>query len=154
MVTNHIIGRYRSRIVSFYTFVMRPTSKYETEKTYIVLQVMLPKKYTHIFVRPTTSLTALRISRAMPSSLEKHTFESMGFNEQYDIYSHPDDALSSFELIEPQFMELLMNMQNKYSFEVVDTILYFYAVHSPQVIADDYDELFTILDEVCKRMER
>lgn len=139
-INNHVIGYYRDKIVEFYTFVPVPNSI-----NYVVAQVALPIKYNDILVKKKN-----RFLNSNPSGLRRIKTESNDFDEKFCLWAHPQDQVSSFELLTPNFMEKIYELPFELNIEVVGSFLYFYAESRKDV---DYDKMLEILSWAFDEMK-
>jgi hypothetical protein len=149
IINNIVKGVYHVLPIEMFTVTQVVHSKQTRYLTrYLVAQSVLPKSYHHIYVRHKSSA----LDTTLTDELRVHEFESSHFNNLFEVLSDTRDNISAFELIEPQFMEFLMQMKHRYSFEIIDTSMYFYSIHDKNILADDYGELFEVIKEAYKRM--
>lgn len=143
-VNNHTIGMIGNILVQLYTYVPDASSG---GVQYTIGQINLPRSYDNIIVeskaKPFDLGAALSnwfsqtISRR---GYKKYTFEWQDFNNRYNVYATDVDRLATFELINPQFMAKLYDLNAHVSIEVVDSIVYFYTTDKV-----NYADLMTIL---------
>lgn len=139
-INNHVIGYYRDKIVEFYTFIPSPNST-----NYVVAQVALPIKYNDILVKKKN-----RFFNSDPSGLRRIKTESNDFDEKFCLWAHPEDQVSSFELLTPNFMEKIYELPFELNIEVVGSFLYLYAESRKDV---DYDKMLEILSWAFDEMK-
>lgn len=139
-INNHVIGYYRDKIVELYTFIPNPNSV-----NYIVAQVTLPIKYNDILVKKKN-----RFLNSDPSGLRRIKTESNDFEEKFCLWAHPEDQVSSFELLTPNFMEKIYELPFELNIEVVGSFLYFYVEGRNNV---DYDKMLEILSWAFDEMK-
>jgi hypothetical protein len=75
------------------------------------------------------------------SGLRKIELESNAFNREFLVYSDREDAVTTFELLHPAYMEYIMGLPYRVSIEVVGNTVYFYTTDKDI----DYDKLLEIL---------
>jgi hypothetical protein len=138
-VNNHVIGLYKTSIIEFYTYLPNKASR----ESYVVAQAFLPKTYTDIIVHHKQGFKSFK-----PSGLQKIEMEWPDFNKKYDVYATSMDQVTSFELLNPAFMEKVEALPFKLNIEVVDNVVYLFT----QDTMDDYTPMLTILSDAFKEM--
>lgn len=143
-INNHVIGSFKGKIVEFYTFIPNPQSF--SKKNYIVAQAILPIKYKDILVRRKRILFNFS-----PRGLRRIRTESNDFDRKFCLWAHPQDQISSFELLTPDFMVKIYDLPFELNIEIVDNVLYFYAESRKDI---DYDVMLDLLGRAFDDMER
>lgn len=116
-VNNHVIGLYKeSLLVQLYTY-----SAFEKAKPRVIAQVNVPKTYGNIVVRRKKG--APRLDKR---GLVRVETEWIQFNQQYEVYATNTEQATSFELLNPTYMEQLAALPFAVSIEVVDNVIYLY----------------------------
>ncbi len=132
-INNHVIGMYKNKIVEFYSIIF---TRGATE--YFIGQAILPKSYGRIVIRRKKKFTF--VERGV-SGLQKMHSESNTYDEEYVIYADRLDALATFELLHPAYMEYIMGLPYEVNIEVVGNTVYFYTTSK----SIDYAKLLEIL---------
>jgi len=154
-INNHVIGMYAQQyLVQLYTYSSQPASN--SLEVYLVAQMMVPKEYGQIVVRRKAGNW---LSRTIGfdvlggRGLQKISMEWGDFNRKYDVYASSAEAVTSFELLHPAFMEQLERAPFNVNIEVVDNVVYFYAKEDTKLVPDSYyDELLKIVYEAYRQM--
>ena len=143
-INNHVIGLYNNQIlVQIYSY----TPSADTSKTYLLAQMNLPgKTYGQIIVRQKKKLNLFGIR-----GLEKVSTEWIEFNGKYEVYAASAEQATSFELLNPTFMEQLAAAPFEVNLEVVDNVVYFYSDEREANIAN-YQAMLQILYAAFKEM--
>lgn len=120
-INNHIVGLYREQyLIQLYTYSPQP--KANSTNTYFIAQMSVPRDYGRILVRRKSVFGwATR-----PRGLEQVSMEWGMFNEKYEVYASSYEAATSFELLNPTFMEKLEALPFAISIEVVDNSVYLF----------------------------
>lgn len=150
-INNHVVGTYHDHLVQFYTFC--PNSRVDTPINYVVAQIILPKEYGGILIRPVKSFwsKALTGDKA-PKGYTKYSFEWPDFNRRYNVYATDADRLAAFELLNPSFMAYLYDTDAKASIEVVNNTVYLYKQAS-QFDDTNYLTFLTIMLKAFKELK-
>lgn len=148
-VNNHVIGLIGTILVQLYTYLPSAGS-HDTQ--YTIAQINLPRSYDNIIVKAKRKPFDLSAPLGLKLMLarrgyKKYTLEWQDFNKRYDVYATDGDRLATFELLNPQFMANLYDMNAAVSIEVVDSIVYFYTNGSV-----DYAQLMTLLQYAHKEL--
>jgi len=118
-INNHVIGLYKHQLlIQMYTYKPNP----ENSKSYLIAQVNVPKSYGSIVVRRKKALQFMGIS-----GLEKVSTEWSQFNDKYEVFASSAEQATSFELLNPSYMEKLEAAPFEVNIEVVDNVVYFYS---------------------------
>lgn len=118
-INNHCIGLYEECLVQLYTFNPDPRSG----KSYLIAQANVPKAYGRIIVERRKRWGWL----TRPSGLHEIATEWPDFNRKYRVYASSAEQATSFELLNPKYMEQLEALPFEVSIEVVDNVVYLYA---------------------------
>jgi hypothetical protein len=80
--------------------------------------------------------------------------ESGDFNKRYYVFASDSEAVTSFELLHPAFMEKLAALPFEVSIEVVDNIVYLYTPLQKGSTnrIEQYEIMLGILMEAYKQM--
>lgn len=143
-INNHVIGLYKQQLlVQIYTY--RPTP--DNTKSYLIAQVNVPKSYGSIVVRRKKALQLFGIR-----GLEKVSTEWQQFNEKYEVFASSAEQATSFELLNPRYMEQLEAAPFEVNIEVVDNVVYFY---SDERTADaaNYQAMLSLLQLAFNEMK-
>jgi len=138
-INNHIIGLYKNIVVQLYTYNENPNAQYGSDK-FLVVQTSLPKSYGNIVVRQNKKLQ-LGIR-----GLQKVSMEWGQFNSRYEVYATSSEQATSFELLNPLYMQKLQALNFEVNMEVVDNILYLYTAIKYDATTSNLTEYQTMLD--------
>ena len=143
-INNHVIGMYNQQVlVQIYTYVPKP----ENSKSYLIAQMNLPSKaYGQIVVRRKKMLQLFGIR-----GLEKVSTEWTEFNGKYEVFAAAPEQATSFELLNPTFMERLAAAPFEINLEVVDNVVYFYT-DERKADAANYEAMLAVLYDAFKEM--
>lgn len=144
-INNHVIGLYHNILIEFYSYI--PRTK-QSRFGYTIAQATLPKSYGDIVVRRKTNPFAFFVS-IKPHGLNKIRMEWGDFNKKYDVYATSAEQATSFELLDPLFMEKLDVLPFHVNIEVVDTVLYLYTTDRKA----SYASMLDILKEAFEEMK-
>lgn len=148
-INNHVIGMYNQVLVQFYSFIEKydPAKSYSASKPLVVAQVNVPKQYGQIVVRRKKGLSFLD----KPRGLEEVKTEWIEFNGKYEVFAAAPEQATSFELLNPAYMEKLAALPFEVNIEVVDNVVYLYA---PESAADDehYQIMLSLVYDAFKEM--
>jgi hypothetical protein len=149
-INNHIVGTYNNHLVQFYTLDAMPG---DTSHTYVVSQIILPKHYGGILIRPKQGIAAKLLGNdKAPKGYTKYSFEWPDFNKRYSVYATDADRLAAFELLNPSFMAYLYDTDSKASIEVVDNTVYLYKL-AQQFDESNYSTFLTIMLKAFKELK-
>lgn len=140
-INNHVIGVIGKTIFQLYTYTPYANSKVR----YLVAQTAVPKEYGNIYVRPN------KLIDIAPNGLTKVSTEWGDFNKKYDVFASDMERVTSFELLNPSFMEKLEGLPFHMSIEVADNTVYLYSSDS-KLGVDDYQAMLNILKDAFKEM--
>lgn len=146
-INNHVIGVYQNMIIQLYTYIPRPSGD-GAMPGYVIAQVNLPKSYGNIVVRRKRPLNLLGVR-----GLTKVSTEWGDFNKKYEVFATNAEQATSFELLNPTYMEQLEATGFEVNIEVVDNVVYLYA---PEQVANSatYDSMLQLLQRAFKEMRR
>lgn len=115
-INNHIVGLYKeSLLVQLYTY-----AAFNGVRPRVIAQVNVPKTYGNIIVHRKQS------SSINTRGLERIETEWVQFNQQYEVYASNAEQATSFELLNPTYMEQLAALPFSVTIEVVDNVIYLY----------------------------
>lgn len=142
-INNHIVGMYNETLlVQVYSYVQDPTSN---TRPYVIAQVSVPKQYGNIVVRRKKMLQmGIR-------GLERVETEWTKFNDKYEVYASGYEQATSFELLNPTYMEQLEALPFEVNIEVVDNVVYLYTNERGTDVAT-YEIMLDILEKAFKEM--
>ncbi len=144
-LNNHIIGMYKDCLVQIYTYNANPNAN---NKTYLIAQTNVPKSYGEILVRHKSGFHPFGIR-----GLTKVSMEWPDFNKKYEVFASDIERVTSFELLEPVFMEKLEALPFEVNINVVDNVVYLYAgVNSGNSNAANYQIMLDILLKAFQQM--
>jgi len=136
-INNHIIGLYKNILIQLYTYTPNPQS---SNKKFLIAQTVLPRSYGNIVVRQNKKLQ-LGIR-----GLEKVSMEWGQFNSRYEVYATSPEQATSFELLNPLYMQKLQALNFEVNMEVVNNILYMYTPIKYDASTSNLIEYKTILN--------
>lgn len=148
-INNHIIGMYNETLIQLYTYAPIPGGI----KNYVIAQTSVPKSYGDIVVRRKKSGMNFKIK-----DLNKLSTEWGDFNKLYDVFASDAEQATSFELLNPTFMEKLEAVPFEVNIEVVDNVVYLYAdeAESKEMTsaydAQRYELMLSLLKDAFKEM--
>jgi hypothetical protein len=118
---------------------------------YLIAQVTVPKSYGRILVTHNDGLSS-KISKLFHNSgLQQVSMEWPDFNKKYNVYASTAEGPTSFELLNPTFMERLEALPFTLNLEVTDNVVYLYA--EARTNAAYYAEMLTILKLAYNEMK-
>lgn len=122
-INNHCIGWtatvYDKILTQIYTYSVNPAAY---ANTYLIAQATLPRSYGDIVVRRRTGLFQFKIK-----DLKEVATEWGDFNKMYQVFATSPEQATSFELLNPKYMEQLAAVPFEINIEVVDNVVYIYA---------------------------
>lgn len=115
-INNHAVGLYKeSLLVQLYTY-----AAFNGARPRVIARVNVPKTYGNIIVH------RKRSSSINTRGLERIETEWIQFNQQYEVYASNAEQATSFELLNPTYMEQLAALPFAVTIEVVDNVIYLY----------------------------
>lgn len=152
-INNHIVGLYNNQLlIQLYTY--RKDVSQNNGKSYVVAQASVPKSYGRIVVRRKSLMSDITTNILHPFSipgLEKMNTEWMQFNNKYDVYASSAEQVTSFELLNPTYMEQLEALGFKVTIEVVDNVVYLYT-DERETSVETYATMLDLLNKAFKEM--
>lgn len=154
-INNHVIGRLESTNSSFkpdetifqlYTYTPNPNVTYNDQAiSYLVAQVAVDRDYGDILVR------RKKLFSAKPRNLTKLETEWGQFNDKFEVFASSTEKATSFELLNPTFMEKLVSAPFEINIEVADNMLYMYTKNR-QANPSNYSAMLNVLQEAYREM--
>lgn len=154
-INNHVIGRLESTNSSFkpdetifqlYTYIPNPYVTYNDQAvSYLVAQVAVDRDYGDILVRKK------KLFSAKPRNLTKLETEWGRFNDNFEVFASSTEKATSFELLNPTFMEKLVSAPFEINIEVADNMLYMYTKNR-QANPSNYSAMLNVLQEAYREM--
>lgn len=146
-LNNHIIGLYNDKIIiQLYSYVENPNVN---SKPYTIAQATLTgKQYGEIVVR---RRGGFRLFGGGIKGLEKVETEWPDFNKKYEVYATSYEQATSFELLNPSYMERLEALGYEVNIEVVDNVIYLYAPEIDTSV-EVYQSMLDVLYEAFREM--
>lgn len=142
-INNHIVGMYNETLlVQVYSYIQDPTSN---TRPYVIAQVSVPKEYGNIVVR------RKRMLQMGIRGLERVETEWTKFNEKYEVFASSYEQATSFELLNPTYMEQLEALPFAVNIEVVDNVVYLYTDERGSDSAT-YEAMLDLLEKAFKEM--
>lgn len=152
-INNHVIGNYSGLsgqiLIQIYNYIPVKTDKEGSNKNYLVTQAYLPKSYGNILVRQKRKTKLFN----KPKDLTQVEMEWDQFNDVYEVWATDPELATSFELLNPKFMEVLQQLPFEVNIEVVDNVLYLYSADKKLISADNYFTMLKVLYEAFKQMK-
>lgn len=148
-INNHVIGMYKDVLIQLYSYKPNPA----IARGYLIAQTSVPKNYGDIVVRRRNGVMNFKIR-----GLNKLSTEWGDFNKKYDVFASDTEQATSFELLNPSFMEKLEALPFEVSIEVVDNVVYLYAKEGLSDIAGSevgpvrYETMLGVLKAAFKEM--
>jgi len=151
-INNHIIGQLTrtkhiqqdDAVYQLYTYSEQPAAN--GTRQYLVAQVAVPKTYGNIIVRRKKGLFQFKIR-----GLKKVSTEWSDFNKKFQVFATSSEQATSFELLNPKFMEQLEAAPFEINLEVADNVVYFYAPLK-KIDATHYESILKILQVGYREM--
>ena len=142
-INNHIVGLYDDQLlVQLYSYVKDPQ---KNPKSNVIAQINVPKQYGNIVVRRKKMLQmGIR-------GLEKVETEWTQFNKKYEVFATNYELATSFELLNPTYMEQLEALPFEVNIEVVDNVIYLYADEMLTSI-DIYATMLDLIEKAFKEL--
>jgi len=145
-INNHVIGLLDEILIQIYNYVPNPA---QPLKNYVIAQAALPKSYGNIVVRRKQGIFGGSVG-----GLRKMKMEWQDFNDNYEVFASDQELATSFELLNPKFMEQLYAVPFVVNIEVVDNIVYLYAPQAGAVSESQYQTMLEILKAAFKEMRQ
>ena len=155
MLTITFIGRmkstgriYRDDVVyQIYTYSAKPFYESTSKEIYLVGQLAVPKRYGNILIA----------RRSVFKNPAKHgrievSLESSEFNNKYRVLADSVEQVTSFELLHPAMMQVLIDAPFEINIEVIDNIIYFYVLLR-NTNADNYAAMLSILQAAYRELK-
>lgn len=140
-INNHVIGLYRNILVEFYDYL--PNKNLTTG--YTIAQATLPKTYGDIVVRRSKS----KVFGGKIKGLTKVETEWPDFNKKYEVFASDIERITSFELLNPIYMEKLEGLPYEVSIEVVDNVVYLFTTDNQA----SFDDMLVVLKSAFDEMK-
>jgi len=147
-INNHVIGMYNNQLlVQLYSFIEKYDPSGNSSKPMVVAQVSVPKQYGQIVVRRKKNFGLF----SKPRGLEEVKTEWIEFNGKYEVFAAAPEQVTSFELLNPTYMEKLAALPFDVNIEVVDNVIYLY---SPEAKTDvgTYDTMLGLVNDAFREL--
>lgn len=142
-INNHIVGLYNNQLLTqVYSYIKDPQS---SQKSYVIAQLNVPKQYGEIVVR------RKKILQLGINGLQKIETEWTQFNKKYEVYASSAERATSFELLNPTYMEQLEALPFEVNIEVVDNVIYLYTDERGTDV-ETYSTMLDLLNKAFKEM--
>ncbi len=142
-INNHVVGMYNDQLlVQLYNYVKDPQNN---SKPYVIAQINVPRQYGNIVVRR-KKMVQLPIR-----GLKRVETEWTQFNKKYEVYASSEEQATSFELLEPNYMEQLEALPFEVNIEVVDNVIYLYT-NERVATATTYTAMLGLVNKAFKTM--
>ena len=143
-INNHVVGLYNNQLlIQLYSYVKDPQAK---STQYVIAQANVPRQYGDIVVRRKKALQLFGIR-----GLEKIETEWLDFNKKYEVFASNHEQATSFELLNPTYMEQLEALGFEVSIEVVDNVIYLYTSERTASV-EVYASMLDLLNKAFKEM--
>lgn len=148
-INNHVIGVYHDVLIEMYTYVQAKKDN-NIADNYLIAQTSVPKSYGNIVVRHKKkfSLLSFDLLGSKINGLTKLSTEWGDFNKKYDVFASDTEKATSFELLNPKFMEQLEALIQDVNIEVVDNVVYIYSKE-----LGHYESMLEVLKAAFKEMK-
>lgn len=140
-INNHVIGLYRDILVEFYDYIPNKN----VGGGYTIAQASLPKTYGDIVVRRSKS----KVFGGKIKGLTKVETEWPEFNKKYEVFASDIERVTSFELLNPLYMEKLEGLSYEVSIEVVDNVGYLFTNDNQA----SFDDMLAVLKSAFDEMK-
>lgn len=142
-INNHIVGMYNNQmLVQIYSYVKNPEV---SARPCVIAQVNVPKQYGNIVVR-----RKKRLSMGI-RGLERVETEWTQFNDKYEVFASSAEQVTSFELLNPTYMEQLEALPFEVSIEVVDNVIYLYTDELSATL-EIYEAMLDLVNKAFKEL--
>jgi hypothetical protein len=140
-INNHVIGQWGdSSVVQVYTYTANPNITVNGQARYLLIgQLSIPRSYDGIIVKPRKMF-----ARRPPKEYEQYQTEWEELNSRYEMWATARDKVTSFELLNPDYMAKLYDSGLKEAtLEVVDNVIY---ISTPTTLApENYAKILELL---------
>jgi len=142
-INNHVVGLYNNQLlVQLYSYIKDPKNN---TKPFVVAQVNVPKQYGNIIVRR-NKLVQMPIM-----GLQRVQTEWTQFNKKYEVFASAPEQATSFELLNPTYMEQLEALPFEVNIEVVDNVIYLHT-NERGSNAETYQTMLDLVNKAFKEM--
>lgn len=146
-INNHVIGEWNGLLVQLYTYI--PAKNSQRADNYLIGQLNLPKTYGGILIK---RRGGINLFNRPPAGYQQVSLEWPDFNQRYDVYATDLERVTSFELLNPNFMARLYDMNLAINIEVVDNLVYFYVRLNKA--NERYHAMLTVLQMAYQELKR
>lgn len=142
-INNHVVGLYNNQLlVQLYSYIKDPKN---STKPFVIAQVNVPRQYGNIIVRR-NKLVQMPIM-----GLQRVQTEWTQFNKKYEVFASAPEQATSFELLNPTYMEQLEALPFEVNIEVVDNVIYLYTNERGST-AEAYQTMLDLVNKAFKEM--
>lgn len=142
-INNHIVGLYNDKLlVQLYSYARNPS---ENKEPIVIAQVNVPREYGDIVVRHK------KVFQMGIHGLKRVETEWTKFNQKYEVFASDYEQATSFELLNPTYMEQLEAIPFEVNIEVVDNVIYLYSTESGLSV-ETYQTMLGLLQQAFKEM--
>lgn len=142
-INNHIVGLYNNQLlVQLYSYVKDPSN---VTKPYVIAQVNVPKQYGQIIVRRN------KLIQKPIFGLKRVETEWTQFNKEYEVFASAPEQVTSFELLNPTYMEQLAALPFEVNIEVVDNVIYLYTSERGSTV-ETYQTMLDLVNKAFKEL--
>lgn len=149
-VNNHCIGMLGNELVQLYTYVPMNVNNASNAQEITVSQIAVPRKnYGRIVIEQKSNWFANLFKRT-PKGLNKLKVEAKEINDRFNIYASDVEQVTTFELLNPLYMQEVIDRPGKINIEVYDNTIFIYTRDKKF----HYDDLFYLLQKAHKELVR
>lgn len=152
-VNHHVIGEYNGVIMQLFEYVPIVDDKMKLRDrfrkfllgrrrgdmtSYTVAHLVLPKSYAHILI---DRRSVLSVGYVTPSNMDQISLEGTDFDKKFNVFTDDAARIASLELLDPAFMQALLDLPFEVNIEAMGTDLYLYTSDG----SADYTTMLEIL---------
>jgi Tim44-like domain len=146
-INNHCIGLLDNKyLIQLYTYIPAKNNANNLNEI-IVAQLAVPtKSYGRIVIEHKGRFSFFRRS---PRGLHRLQTESSELNKRFHIFAETIEQVTTFELLNPKYMQNLIDTPGKFNIEVYDNIIFIYSRDKKA----NYSTLFEFLKAAYKELK-
>jgi hypothetical protein len=152
-INNHCIGMLGNELVQLYTYVPAAYNGRNVQEI-TVAQIAVPKKnYGRIVIehkQPWLSSSTFEFLRKNYKGLNRLKVEALEINKRFKIYASDVEQVTTFELLNPLYMQYVIDTPGKINIEVYDNTIFIYSKDRKA----KYEDLFNLLVRAHKELVR
>ena len=134
-------------LVQLYSFIEKYDPSGNSSKPMVIAQVSVPKNYGQIVVRRKKNFGIF----SKPRGLEEVKTEWIEFNGKYEVFAAAPEQVTSFELLNPTYMEKLAALPFDVNIEVVDNVIYLYSPEAKTDV-DTYETMLGLVNDAFREL--